>query len=153
MKDSLFEMLLSLFEKTLSKLKEHDTTKPTQLADKPSLSSEIDTTSFEIMSEAVKSEYFKSSGIDAMRILTYEEQMKLTKASYQFLMRLLVWGVVNKYAFELIINQLVFSESRIVTLEETKQAVRYVLADDLNPGELAFLDLVLYQSEGSYSLH
>ena len=86
-------------------------------------------------------------------MLTYEEQMKLTKASYQFLMRMRLWNIIDIDVFETILNQLQFSESRIVTLQETKWTIRNVLATDLNEEQLAFLDLVLYRTEDELAIH
>lgn len=79
--------------------------------------------------------------------------MKLTKASHQFLMRMKLWKILNPESFEMIMNQLQFSESRIVTLQETKWTIRNALASSLNEEQLAFLDLVLYQSEDELTLH
>ncbi|AHE66172.1 DUF494 family protein [Legionella oakridgensis] len=153
MKDSLFEMLLSLFEKTLNKLKEnHATDGATKETIKENLP-DLYTSSLDIASEDLEADFFKSARADSMRVFTYDEQMKFTKASYQFLMRLLVWEIIDRDTLELIINQLVFSDSRIVSLEETKWTVRSVLADTLNTKQLAFLDLVLYQKRDGYSLH
>ncbi|NYQ86079.1 DUF494 family protein, partial [Escherichia coli] len=55
--------------------------------------------------------------------------------------------------FESIINQLQFSESRIVTLQETKWTIRNALASSLNEEQLTFLDLVLYQTEDELTIH
>ncbi|WP_133128988.1 DUF494 family protein [Legionella nagasakiensis] len=152
MKDSLFEMLLSLFEKTLTKLKENHAAETNKDTEKEK-STDIYTSSLDLSSEGIQAEFFKSAQCNSMRVFTYDEQMKFTKASYQFLMRLLVWEIIDRDTLELIINQLVFSDSRIVSLEETKWTVRNALADTLNSEQLAFLDLVLYQKEDEYSLH
>ena len=55
--------------------------------------------------------------------------------------------------FELIMNQLIFSESRFVTLQETKWSIRNTLANSLDAEQLAFLDLVLYHKEDQLPLH
>lgn len=86
-------------------------------------------------------------------LFTYDEQMKLTKASYQFLMRMKLWNVLNTESFETIMNQLQFSDSRIVTLQETKWIIRNVLSSHLTEEQLTFLDLVLYQVEDELTLH
>ncbi|WP_133130375.1 DUF494 family protein [Legionella yabuuchiae] len=150
MKDSLFEMLLSLFEKTLSEIKE--SASPKNESDNNASQSSLSSQS-ELSSETIKAEIFQSPKYTSLRVFTYHEQMKFTKASYQFLMRMLVWDVIHPDTMELVINQLIFSDSRIVTLEETKWTVRNVLADLLNPDQLAFLDLVLYQKENEYTVH
>ena len=151
MKDSLFEMLLNLFEKTLSKLKESQASNTILEEDlnQADIFSDLEPAT----TETLMPEFVKSAQPESMRIFTYIEQMKFTKASYQFLMRLLVWEIVHRDTLELIINQLLFSDSRIITLEEAKWTVRDILSDSLDAKQLAFLDLVLYQKEEAYSKH
>jgi Smg protein len=79
--------------------------------------------------------------------------MKLTKASYQFLMRIKSWEFITPEIFELIISKLIFSESRFVSLQETKWTIRNTLANSLDVTQLAFLDLVLYHAEDGLLLH
>ncbi|HEN4771352.1 TPA: DUF494 family protein [Legionella pneumophila] len=145
MKDNLFEMLLNLFEKSLTQLqkshKSNDQDSQNQLLEEDLLSTEE------------QSLFIKSAQHKSTRIFTYDEQMKLTKASYQFLMRMKLWNIVDIDQFEAIINQLQFSESRIVTLQETKWTIRNALASTLNEEQLTFLDLVLYQTEDELTIH
>ena len=154
MKDNLFEMLLNLFEKTLTQIKESHV----------SISKEHAPTSNEIDHEqqadvhastavGVDLAFVRPAHRDSIRVFTYDEQMKLTKASYQFLMRVALWGIVAPDVFELIINQLVFSDSRFVSLQETKWTIRSTLANGLDAEQLAFLDLVLYHKEDELLLH
>lgn len=142
MKDNLFEILLNLFEKSLTQLqKSHKSVDQEQLVPDETLNPE---------DQAL---FIKSSKNESTRVFTYEEQMKLTKASHQFLMRMKQWNIINADLFELIMNQLQFSESRIVTLQETKWTIRNILATSLNEEQLAFLDLVLYQTEDELTVH
>ncbi|AMP88845.2 TPA: DUF494 family protein [Legionella pneumophila] len=138
-------MLLNLFEKSLTQLqkshKANDQDSPNQLLEEDLLSTEE------------QSLFIKSAQHKSTRIFTYDEQMKLTKASYQFLMRMKLWNIVDIDQFESIINQLQFSESRIVTLQETKWTIRNALASTLNEEQLTFLDLVLYQTEDELTIH
>lgn len=97
--------------------------------------------------------HLKAQQHTSTRVFTYDEQIKLTKASYQFIVRMKLWNVLNAESFEVIMNQLQFSESRIVTLQETKWTIRNALASSLDEEQLAFLDLVLYQSEDELTLH
>ena len=149
MKDSFFEMLLNLFEKTLSEIKENNISDQEVEQDEAMLSSQ------DIMPDVttLKAEIIQSPSLHSMRVFTYHEQMKFTKASYQFLMRMLVWEVIHPDTVEIIINQLIFSDSRVVTLEETKWTVRNVLADTLDENQQTFLDLILYQKEDKYTAH
>jgi uncharacterized protein Smg (DUF494 family) len=147
MKDSLFEMLMNFFEKSLS-----------QLTDNKSQNGVINTVEAlseddELATADNQSLFIQPAQVTSIRVFTYEEQMKFTKASYQFLMRMLSWGVFASEQVEHIINQLLFSESRYVTLEETKWTIRNTLAENLDANQLAFLDLVLYQKEDELALH
>lgn len=144
MKDNLFEMLLNLFEKSLTQLQ-----KSHQSADKES-PEQINEEMLQAEDQAL---HLKSAQQKSTRVFTYEEQMKLTKASYQFLMRMKLWKIIDADIFETIINQLQFSDSRIVTLQETKWTIRNVLATSLDEEQLTFLDLVLYQTEDELTIH
>ncbi|MCX7116901.1 MAG: DUF494 family protein [Legionellales bacterium] len=142
MKDNLFEMLLNLFEKTLTQLKEqHSSSKHEQskLGD--------------VQLEPADLAFMKQASRRSIRVFTHHEQMKLTKASYQFIMRVASWGILATEVMELILDKLLFSESRFVTLQETKWTIRNTLASSLEPEQLAFLDLVLYHKEDELSLH
>lgn len=142
MKDNLFELLLNLFEKTLTQLKESHVANH-----KNGIESEQNA------ANAVNFAIIKAAQPNSMRVVTYDEQIKLTKASYQFLMRAVSWGVISKETFEVVIHQLLGSESRFVTLQETKWTIRNTLAQRLDAEQLAFLDLVLYHQEDQLLLH
>ena len=145
MNDHLFELLINFFEKQLSQLNKKD--KLSKDSDEDSLSNLLD---------GNKDTYFKnikSAQETSIRVFTFDEQMKFTKASYQFITRMLLWGIISPESMESIIEQLLFSESRFVTLEETKWTIRNALASQLNSAQLAFLDLVLYQKEDNLPLH
>lgn len=145
MKDNLFEMLLNLFEKSLTQLQKSH--KP---ADKEAAEQTIEE---ELEHPEEQTLYIKAAQATSTRVFTYEEQMKLTKASYQFLMRMKLWGIIDEEAFESILNQLQFSDSRIVTLQETKWTIRNTLAPSLSEEQLTFLELVLYQTEDDLTIH
>jgi len=147
MKDSLFEILLSLFEKTLTQLKEkHQTNSVSE--QEPVL--EPLTADRKV---GVEVQVVKAASSTAIRVFTRDEQLKLTKASYQFLMRISSLGIVAPQTLELVINRLFFSDSRFVSLQETKWTIRNTLAQTLNSEQLAFLELVLYFKEDGLSLH
>lgn len=144
MKDNLFELLLNLFEQSLSQLqKKHQSVDPDSevlLEEEPEYSDS-------------QSLYLRTAHLNSTRVFTYDEQMKLTKASYQFLMKMKLLGVINSDELELVMNQLLFSDSRIVTLQETKWTIRSVLASNFSEEQLDFLDLVLYQTKEELTLH
>ncbi|HHF7349439.1 TPA: DUF494 family protein [Legionella feeleii] len=147
MKDSLFEMLMNFFEKSLSQLKESTTSST------PNENGQDDSDVYETSSIESRTVVIKAAQDTAMRVFTADEKMRLTKASYQFITRLMSWGIVESETLEIIINQLLFSESRFVTLQETKWTIRNTLAENLDAAQLAFLDLVLYQKEDELPLH
>jgi Smg protein len=63
------------------------------------------------------------------------------------------WGIISSETMEVIINQLLFSDSRYVTLSETKWTIRNTLAEHLDAAQLVFLDLVLYRKEDELPSH
>lgn len=145
-KDNLFEMLLSLFEKTLTQLKEtHLANESNKQAD----STQADTAPV-YNTDLI---YVKSANPIATRVYTDDEQLKLTKASYQFLMRIASWGILDQDMHEVIMNQLIFSDSPYVSLQETKWSIRHTMAKRLDAQQLAFLDLCLYHKEDGLTLH
>jgi Smg protein len=149
MKANLFELLLSLFEKTLTQLKQKQEMTPSVLV--------REAKSNDVLSADAKTgleiKILKESSHTAMRILSPDEQMKLTKASYQFILKISSLGIIPLHTMELIMNRLFFSDSRFVSLQETKWTIRSTLAQTLDPIQLAFLELVLYFKEDGLSLH
>lgn len=146
MKDSLFDLLLDLFEKTITQLKE---SYPLALASDADVDEPSEPQSVSPLGKkaTVHMALIKSASTGSFRVLTPDERMRLTKASYQFLERLSAWGIISADAMELILNRLMFSESRFVQLHETKWTIRNTLAATIDAEQLAFLDLVLYQKE------
>lgn len=145
MKDNLFEILLTLFEKTLTHLKE--TQEPAAIKDDHGFIAVKDQV------KGLQLEFINTVSPTAVRIFTPAEQLKFSKASYQFLMQFFSTQMVHSATMELIINRLLFSESRFVSLLETKWMIRHTLAETLNADQLAFLELVLYQKEDRLPLH
>lgn len=157
MKETLFEMLLTLFETTLHRLTEVGSRDHQH---KPAAHDEIKS---ETAHPVVRDEkiphgayqvlFLKEAGADSMRIFTPDEQMKLSKASYQFLTRLNSWGIISRDVMELIIHRLLLSDSHIVSLQETKWIIRSLLGENLSFNQLAYLDLVLYHKEDAIVRH
>lgn len=143
MKDNWIELLFNLFEKSLSQLKEEH-----ELASEKEASAQL-----EEMGLQEESPFIQANDQRSTRVLSPWEQAKLTKPSYQFLMRMKLLGICSTENFEQIMNIIQFSDSRIVNLEETKWAIRKVLSSKLDPQQLAFLDLVLYHKELAMPLH
>ena len=152
MKDSLFEMLLNLFEQTLTQLEErqsstlaapakHEATIPSILSTVPD------------QKKTLHMQFIQTSRMDSVRVFTPDEQLKLSKSSLQLMVRMQSWGIINSALFELILNRLLMSDSRTVTIQETKWAIRHTIMDTLQVDQLAFLDLLLYQKEDKLVLH
>lgn len=147
MKDNLFELLLSLVEKTLSQLKEKQ-----QLLNTSNDGFAIENNK-EPKKVSVEVQMLKDASPTSSRVFTHDERLKFTRASYQFLARLSSLGVISSGALELVINRLYFSESRFVSLQETKWTIRNTLASTLNSNQMAFLELILYSKEDGFVLH
>lgn len=146
MKDTLFEMLMSFFEKSISQLKE--CSEAGLIPADNALSEPMDLSTIES-----RTLILQSAKDTSMRIFTQAERLKLTKASYQFLSRLILLNIITTDTMELIINKLSFSDSPYVSLLETKWTIRNLLSESLEPEQLAFLDLVLYQREDELPVH
>ena len=97
MKDNSFEMLLNLFETSLTQIQKSDKSSDLEASEEPN-EAENPVSEEQILSLRLQKEH-------STRVLTYDEQIKLTKASYQFLMRMKLWDIVNSESFELIMNQ------------------------------------------------
>jgi hypothetical protein len=152
MNDSLFKLLLGLFEKTLAQLKDQSVS-DIALAQGNTLPMSVETGIPGTKIICLQVEQINTPKEQSVRIFTPTEQAKFTKASHQFLMRMSSWGLIGSEAMELIINRLIFSNSRIVGLQEAKWTTRQALASGLTEHQLAFLDLVLYQREDKIPLH
>ncbi|STX29988.1 Uncharacterized protein conserved in bacteria [Legionella beliardensis] len=149
MKDNLLELLMNFFEKSLSKLTRGQTENNTTT----DITANNESDDNELESNENSALIIRAARNTSIRIFTAHEQIKFTKASYQFLTRMLLWGIIASETLELVINQLSNSESRFVTLQETKWTIRNLLAENLDESQLAFLDLVLYQKEDKLPLH
>jgi uncharacterized protein Smg (DUF494 family) len=145
MKNNLFEYLLDLMEKTLSQLHDDKNRAETQTAKVPAVSDSKKT--------VVKMQHLRSKSEKSLRVFTLPEQYKLTKASYQFINKLFMTGYVAPEIIELIINRLVFSESRFVSLAETKSTIWNTLVDVLDKEQLAFLEKIIYNEQYEGILH
>lgn len=144
MKDSLFEMLMNFFEKSLSRLQE---------AKAATVSSEGESQTNEGDNQDSRAFFIKMQSPTAIRVFTEDERIKLTKASYQFLVRMMKLEIIETETMEFILHQLLTSDSRFVTLQETKWTIRNILSENLDAEQLAFLDLVLYQKEDKFPVH
>lgn len=157
MKDSLFEILLNLFEKTLAQLKENsENAQRVDLSDEKSLTQSAESPETAAATETpapVQARLLQAEKATSIRVFNHDERLRLTKASYQFITRLRSWGIVSPEVLELIINRLMYSESRFVSLYETKWTIRNTLASNLSSEQLLFLDLILFQREDGMRLH
>lgn len=130
MNDQLFEMLLSLFEQTL-----------TQLKSKQMNETEDNLISFD--SDEITLPIFHTQSNKGTRVLTVLEQAKLTKPALQFLMRLLHTGVLSCEQFEQVMDLVLDSSMRFVSVAEIKYLAHQVLFDCLSDRELMMLEFSL----------
>ncbi|MDX2346263.1 MAG: DUF494 family protein, partial [Legionella sp.] len=120
--NNLLEMLLTLFEKTLTKLEAYVPETPEELT--AGQTTDLQVTSTEGKKKTLEMMHFRAASEHSIRVFTLEEEQKLTRASHQFLKRLERLGVLSSDVMELIINRLLFSESRFINLQETKWTIR-----------------------------
>jgi Smg protein len=98
-------------------------------------------------------EIIRDSGEATIRVFAPTEYGKLTKASYQLLVRLKAWNILCPKIAELVLNQLSLSNSRYVGIQETKWTIRNALKAVLDEDQLSFLDLILYWEEDGLAVH
>lgn len=144
MKHDLLAKLMGLFDEKLS---DHDDASP-------SPSALVSPINWGELSAIEENTYFaRSANLASKRIFSPQERLKLTKKSYQFLEQLIQLDLIGEYSLELIINQLLFSTSAFVHLDETKWTVEQTLSEGLDKTQQAFLDLVLYDKEDQVLQH
>ncbi len=157
MKETLFEMLLTLFETSLHRLTEVNALDnqhmPAAHEKKPDAPAYPLAKHEKTPHDLYQVLLLKEASAHSMRIFSLDEQMKLSKASYQFLTQLNSWGIISRDVMELIIHRLLLSDSHIVSLQETKWIIRSLLAENLTFDQLAYLDLVLYHKEDAIVRH
>lgn len=147
MKDSLFEALMSFFEKTLTQIK------LAKLEDAASLETALleDESESELMHEFDPCHLvIRSAKKESFRIFTSDEQFKLTKASYQFIMRLMQLDMVSSEMMEQIIHQLMHSDSPFITIDETQWVVRNLLEEHFNADECAWIENMITKQKIYY---
>ncbi|OGV26243.1 MAG: hypothetical protein A3F18_06015 [Legionellales bacterium RIFCSPHIGHO2_12_FULL_37_14] len=147
MKDSLLEKLIELFSDRL--LKRTEATNNTALNhSKANIANWGDLEHIETNTYFIKESQERSN-----RILCLQEKIKLTSRSRRFLAQLRCIDIIGERTFELILNQLLFSSSEFVTLNETKWIILQTLESSLNENQLALLNLILYQKEDGITQH
>ncbi len=142
MKDSLFALLMNFFEQTLAQLDDSKRKTAHEHFDNALLKKANNTLLL------VRHAQPKST-----RILTELERCKLTKTSYQFLMKLSLCNFLSPFQIDAIIQKASLSDSRFVAVEEIKWIIRSTLVHNLDDLQVAFLDLVLYQKEDRLVMH
>ncbi len=146
MKDQLFEMLLSLFEEALLNLRQHHQ----QLEAANDKSQE----SIGVLdSHYGETQIFQPPSLNAMRVLTLLEQVKLTKPAIQFLMRLRHTGMLTSVQFEQVMNFVMDSHLRYVPVSEVTMMAHLVLAERLSHRELLMLEFALDMENTQANMH
>lgn len=145
MKDNLFELLLNLFEQSLAQLQKNQKT-GNQDNTESHEEEQTDTEEGQFL-------YIKPAQQTSSRVLSFNEKIKLSAASSQFLIKMKLWGILDDQMFELVMNQVEHIDSSIINLQEIKWLIRQVLSDHLDEKQLPFLDLVLYQTPDELVAH
>lgn len=137
MKESLFQLLLNLFEKSLTNTDQLD-------YDSEEASSE---------EKSKQQAIFVANAQDtSMRVLNDYEIAKLTKSSLRFLQQIINYKILPAQAIEEILHQIETSDSSYVTLDEVKWLIREKLLNTLEPSQQTFVDLIL-ESEDNGQRH
>lgn len=141
MKNSLFDMLLSLFENSIS-------------TDKKNTSNNNDKSVFSVIKEqSITTKFIKSQNDKSTRIFNFNEKMKFSENCFQLLILLFNSAEISNDLLESVINRLINSKSDYVTFEQVKHAILSTLAQNITAEQLAFLDLLFYQKEDGNILH
>lgn len=149
MKDNLLEKLMELFNDSLSKR-----TKAAKSSDLDRNNVKDNAIDWNELSNIENNTYFiRESEKKSNRIPCLQEKIKLTSRSSRFLVQLHHMNIIGEKTFELILNQLVFSNSGFVTLNETKWVIFKTLESSLTENQLALLNLILYQKEDEITQH
>jgi uncharacterized protein Smg (DUF494 family) len=145
MNDHIFAMLLSLFEQTLSQMKQQQ--KAMQLA------LEQDTEMFTKNDSSPILPIFHQPSDTSIRVMTFIEQSKLTKPALQFLLRLMHTGMLSSEQFEHVMNLVMDSNMRFVSVEEVKYIIHQVLLESLSHKEILMLEFAYDVETSPITMH
>lgn len=143
MNDDVLQQLIDHVAKTLDKLKEEYQATETSPSAKAS----------ETLLGKNPGRVLNAPSAKSLRVFLPYEKQRMTKASFQFLSKVLRYKLLSAEIFEQIIHRLVQSESQYVCLDETKWIIQHVLSEQLEHKSLAFWDLILYQKEDGHTAH
>jgi uncharacterized protein Smg (DUF494 family) len=145
MNDHLFAMLLSLFEQTLSQMKQQQKALELALDQDTGLFAKTD--DFNGLTD------FNLPSKNAIRVITRLEQSKLTKPALQFLMRLMHTGMLSSEQFEHVMNLVMDSNMRFVSVEEVKFIIHQVLSESLSHKEILMLEFAYDVETSPVTMH
>lgn len=145
MKDQLFEMLLSLFEQALSNLRADQL--QTELSSNHPEPKSLEDTEYGDL------KIYKAPSHLGYRVLTLIEQVKLTKPAIQFLMRLLHTGMLDSEMFERVMNMVLESPERYVSVGELTGILHVVLSENLSHRELMMLEFAINLENSHTTMH
>lgn len=148
MNDDVLQQLINQVTKTLDRLKEQH--KNTDMTQTESL---LPTDAGEALLGDREHKVLNAPSNKGFRVFLPYEKQRMTRASFQFLTRVLRYRLLSADVFEQIIHRLVQSESAYVCLDETKWIIQHVLSEQLEHKSLAFWDLILYQQEDGFIAH
>ena len=144
MKEELFEILLSIFEHTISQLKRKKSEEHSDSSQEKFLFDAED-------SHPIP--FFQYPSSKAMRVVTLEEQIKLTKPALQFLTRLMHTHMLSAEQFEQVMQDVIESEARYVCFSEVHHIVHQVLSQTLSYKDLLMLELAFDVEMSAITMH
>jgi hypothetical protein len=145
MKDQLFEMLLSLFEQALTNLRVNQL--QTELSAQDQQTKSLDDTEYGDL------KIYKSPSKSACRVLTLLEQVKLTKPAIQFIMRLRHTEVLDSEMFERVMNMVLESPQRFVSVGELMAILHVVMVEHLSDREMMMLEFAINLENSHTTMH
>ena len=90
---------------------------------------------------------------NSIRVVTRLEQAKLTKPALQFLMRLMHTGMLSSEQFEHVMNLVMDSNMRFVSVEEVKFIIHQVLSESLSHKEILMLEFAYDVETSPVTMH
>lgn len=143
MKNSLIDILLSLFESALEPHNKTDNQENTLQED------------FKVIREGeTTAEFVKSKNTDSLRVLSFEERIKLTKPAHQLLLQIYASEILPHDVIEVILNKLVEKNiDNYITYDDIKYIIKSTLKSEMDDKQLAIIDLLFYQKEDGQSFH
>lgn len=132
MKESLFQMLLNLFENSLNQSIQQDAQTHSEQPES---------------TDKEKPVILRKASQKATRIFSDIERMQFTRTSYRFIQQVINLQLLSTENLEKILHQIEDSGLNTVTLDEIKWLVRENLLENLDVSKQTFVDMILSPNE------